>query len=155
MTWVFCLRPCGRFFEGITNSMCVSWLAAMFPTNAPVPGVWTQVPNNLLPEGAAVAYFNANAFMEQVVAPNFATEKPTPRFSIGQLVKLDATGFGEGARLQHGDLGRILSDGEMNEFDNIAYSIHWLRADFISSMCEERLEFHADADEESDAIDEI
>ena len=145
MSFVLCLRADGTLFEEVTNAMCVDWLTALHPTSPPVPGVWSQVPSDLLPGGAAVCYFNASVFMERIVAPSFATSGVNPRFDIGQVVKLDADGFGAGAQLQHGDLGTILSRGEINEFNHIAYSIKWHRADIISSMVEERLQFDARA----------
>ena len=145
MSFVFCIRTNGTVFHDVTNSMCVSWLTAMHPTSPPVPGVWAQVPSNLLPDGAAVCYFNASVFMEQVVAPSFPTERSSPRFNVGQVVKLDASGFGTGSQLQHGDLGTILSQGVVNEFEHIAYRIKWHRAEISASMVEERLEFYAHA----------
>ena len=75
MSFAFCLRADGTIFDAITNAMCVDWITAMHPTSPPVPGVWAQVPSNLLPEGAVVCYFNANDFMERVVAPSFATRR--------------------------------------------------------------------------------
>ena len=48
--------------------MCVDWLTAMHPTSPPVQGVWSQMPSNLLPDGATVCYFNSSRFVEQVVA---------------------------------------------------------------------------------------
>ena len=140
MSFVFCLRTDGTLFEEVTNAMCVDWLRALHPT-PPVPGVWSQVPGNLLPDGASVCYFNASVFMERVAAPSFATPS-IPRFNVGQVVKLDASGFGPGARLQDGDLGTILSQGRMNEFGHVAYSIKWHRADIIHAMVERRLEFY-------------
>ena len=69
MSFVFCVRQDGTFFEGISNNVCVEWTTAMYPTSPPVPGIWSQVPSILLPEGAAVGYFNAHAFSEQVMVP--------------------------------------------------------------------------------------
>ena len=139
MSFVFCLRGDGQVFEDVTNDMCISWLISMHPTTPPEPGVWSQVPSNLLPDGAAVCYFNASVFLEQVVGRT----PPNPRFHIGQVVKLDFSGFSPGARLQDGDLGTILSRGERNEFNHIAYNIKWHRADIIHSMVERRLELSA------------
>lgn len=79
MSFVFCLRADGSLFEDVTNAMCVAWLTTVHPTSPPAPGVWSQVPSNLLPDGAAVCYFNASVFMEQVVAPSFATPSADTR----------------------------------------------------------------------------
>ena len=63
--FVFCLRADGTPFRlGNVGRVCAGWLCAMYPTEAPPPGVWVQVPGELLPEGAAVAYFNGRAFLE-------------------------------------------------------------------------------------------
>ena len=78
MSFVFCLRADGTLFHGVTNAMCVNWLTSMQPASPPMPGVWSQVPSNLLPEGAAVCYFNASGFMEQVVAPSFRQQGVVP-----------------------------------------------------------------------------
>ena len=68
-TFVFCIRADGTAFEGELGRVCTSWLCAMYPTQAPSHGVWEQVPSELLPDGAAVAYFNAHAFLEDVAVP--------------------------------------------------------------------------------------
>ena len=78
MSFVFCLRADGILSHGVTNATCVNWLTSMHSTHPPVPGVWSQVPSNLLPEGAAVCYFNASGFMEQVVAPSFRQQGVVP-----------------------------------------------------------------------------
>ena len=65
--FVFCLRADGTPFRlGNVGRVCTGWVCAMYPTEAPPPGVWVQVPGELLPEGAAVAYFNASAFLGEV-----------------------------------------------------------------------------------------
>jgi len=146
MSFVFCIRANGEVFDDVTNAMCVSWLTAMHPTSPPVRGVWAQVPRNLLPDGAAVCYFNAEVYIERLVAHRLIfAESSSPRFDVGQVVKLDASEFGTGSQLQHGDLGTILSQGVVNEFEHIAYRIKWHRAEIIASMVEERLEFYAHA----------
>ena len=78
--FVFCLRADGTLFEEITHAMCAEWITVMHPASPPVRGVWTQVPCNLLPRGAAMCYFNAHNFMEQVVTPS-SDSRPiiTPR----------------------------------------------------------------------------
>ena len=72
-SFVFCLRADGSVFQdpGVLASACVNWLSVMHHTTQPVPGVWLQVPIDLLPEGVAIAFFNGDAFFEQVVAPSF------------------------------------------------------------------------------------
>ena len=63
--FVFCLRADGTPFTlGDVCRVCTVWMGAMHPTEAPTPGVWKQVPSELLPEGAAVAYYNGWAFFE-------------------------------------------------------------------------------------------
>ena len=45
----------------------------MYPREAPSQGIWVQVPSELLPDGAAVAYFNTQAFFEDVMVPRFSS----------------------------------------------------------------------------------
>ena len=78
MSFVFCLRADGTFFDGVTNTMCVNWLTSMQPASPPAPGVWSQVPSSLLPDGATICYFNASIFMEQVAAPSFGEQVVAP-----------------------------------------------------------------------------
>ena len=87
MSFVFCLRADGTLLEGITNAMCVDWLTTMHPTSPPLPGVCSQVPSSLFPDGAAICYFNASIFMEQVVAPSFATPSADTRPLITPLMR--------------------------------------------------------------------
>ena len=67
---MFCIRADGSAFVGDLGRVCTGWLCAMYPSEAPPQGVWEQVPGELLPAGAAVAYFNAHAFFEEVVVPS-------------------------------------------------------------------------------------
>ena len=67
---MFCIRADGSAFVGDLGRVCTGWLCAMYPSEAPPQGVWEQVPGELLPDGAAVAYFNAHAFFEEVVVPS-------------------------------------------------------------------------------------
>ena len=68
-SFVFCIRADGAAFVGDLGRVCTGWLCAMYPSEAPPQGVWGQAPSELLPDGAAVAYFNAHAFLEDVVVP--------------------------------------------------------------------------------------
>jgi hypothetical protein len=72
---MFCLRADGTQYvvEDIPNQ-AVNWLVELFPTEAPTPGVWVQVPRRLRPRGMAHAFFNAYAFLEaleEAINPNF------------------------------------------------------------------------------------
>jgi hypothetical protein len=68
---MFCLRSDGTPYvvEDIVDQ-ALDWLTELFPTEAPVPGVWVQVPTRLRPEGMAHAFFNA-----------YASSKPFSRIS--------------------------------------------------------------------------
>ncbi len=68
--FVFCIRADGAAFVGDLGRVCTGWLCAMYPSEAPPQGVWEQVPGELLPDGAAIAYFNARAFVEDAVVPS-------------------------------------------------------------------------------------
>ena len=70
MAFVQCLRTDGTV-GNVTNAVCVEWLVAMYPTTPPVPGVWLRVPDDLLPEGVGLAFFNGGDFMDQVIFPSF------------------------------------------------------------------------------------
>ena len=72
--FVFCIRADGSAFVGDLGRVCTGWLSAMHPSEAPPQGVWEQVPGELLPAGAAVAYFNAHVFLEDVVLPSFSDQ---------------------------------------------------------------------------------
>ena len=60
---------------GDLGELCADWLCAMHRAEEPTPGIWERVPSELLPDGAAIAYFNAGAFFEDVVRPSFS-ERP-------------------------------------------------------------------------------
>ncbi len=72
---IFCLRTDGTQYvvEDIPHQ-AVNWLVELFPTEAPTPGVWVQVPRRLRPRGMAHAFFNAHAFFV-AIAPDL--ERPT------------------------------------------------------------------------------
>ena len=67
---MFCIRADGSAFVGDLGRVCTGWLCAMYPSEAPPQGVWEQIPGELLPAGAAGAYFNAHTFFEEVVVPS-------------------------------------------------------------------------------------
>ena len=79
MSFVFCLRADGSLLEDITEAMCVAWVTTIHPSISSVPGVWSQLPRDLLPDGAAVCYFNVCAFMEQYTPPLITPPLITPR----------------------------------------------------------------------------
>jgi hypothetical protein len=73
---IFCLRSDGTpYVVQDLVGQAVDWLAEMFPTEAPVPGVWVQVPMRLRPAGMAHAFFNAHAFLEAIQS-NFREQRP-------------------------------------------------------------------------------
>ena len=74
-SFVFCIRADGSAFVGDLGELCADWLCAMHRAEEPTPGIWERVPSELLPDGAAIAYFNAGAFFEDVVRPSFS-ERP-------------------------------------------------------------------------------
>ena len=74
-SFVFCIRADGSAFVGDLGELCAGWLCAMHRAEEPTPGIWERVPSELLPDGAAIAYFNAGAFFEDVVRPSFS-ERP-------------------------------------------------------------------------------
>ena len=76
---MFCIRADGSPFAGDLGRVCTGWLCAMYPSEAPPQGVWEQVPGELLPDGAAVAYFNAHAFFADVVVPS---ERPAQMSNV-------------------------------------------------------------------------
>ena len=111
MSFVFCVRQDGTFFEGISNNVCVEWTTAMYPASPPVPGIWSQVPSILLPEGAAVGYFNAHAFSEQVMVPSFVAREPTPpRFVVNDRVCVAESYQQEGLRGRVGSVQAVEHD---------------------------------------------
>ncbi len=73
----------------------------------------------------------------QHVPERFTT--PRSRYNIGQIVELDATGFGPGALLQTGDLGTVISTGHVNEFGATMYRLLWHRDGRENDMVEDRL----------------
>ena len=75
-SFVFCIRADGSAFRGHIGPVCTDWLCALHSTEAPLQDVWERVPSELLPDGAMIAYFNAHAFMEDVVGPSFSEQPP-------------------------------------------------------------------------------
>ena len=65
-SFLFCLRTDGTFYEGITPYTCAQWVGVMYPNAPPLPGVWQEVPNQLLPSDVVVCYFNAHLFLSQL-----------------------------------------------------------------------------------------
>ena len=61
------------------------------------------------------------------------------RFNVGQIVELDAWGFGEGGRLQTGDRGTVVVGGRMNEFDAMVARVQWHKTGRVTDMVEHRL----------------
>ncbi len=61
------------------------------------------------------------------------------RFSIGQIVELDATGFGPGALLQTGDRGTVVRGGFMNRFGAMQAMVLWHKDGRERDMVEDRL----------------
>ena len=62
-----------------------------------------------------------------------------PRCNIGQIVELDATGFGPGALLRIGDRGTVISTGRVNEFEAMVYRLLWHRDGREHDMAEDCL----------------
>ena len=60
------------------------------------------------------------------------------RFNVGQIVELDAWGFGEGAELQTGDRGTVIVAGRMREFDSVVANVRWHKTVRASEMVEYR-----------------
>ena len=67
------------------------------------------------------------------------TPPRTMAFTVGQIVELDAWGFGEGALLQTGDRGTVVVGGRMNEFGAMAARVLWHRIGREADMVEHRL----------------
>ena len=59
---VFCLDGQGKLMH-VDEHQCAVWLAAMFTTTAPESAKWYQVPTDILPQNASVAYFSAEGWM--------------------------------------------------------------------------------------------
>ena len=104
--FVFCLRADGTRYEEITLRMCVDWLVAMFPDEQPpLSGVWVPVPSNLMPPGATVCYFEADAFrrmrrrvrqrttapadMRPLITPRWRDENPQEWDRLWNLSRFD------------------------------------------------------------------
>ena len=79
--FVFCLRRDGTQFEDVPLETLGDWHEALFPSGLPPPGVWTSIPAPLLPEGAAVAYFNASGYVGAIF------DMFTP-FRVGDRVRI-------------------------------------------------------------------
>ena len=75
-SFVFCIRADGSPFMGELFHVCSAWLLAMHPSEAPAPDFWERVPSELLPQGTMVAYFNAHAFVVDVVADTIPLTQP-------------------------------------------------------------------------------
>ena len=60
-------------------------------------------------------------------------------FNVGQIVQLDAWGFGQGALLQTGDRGTVVVRGHLNEFDAYAPNVLWHKNGITAIMSEDRL----------------
>ena len=75
-SFVFCIRADGSPFMGELFHVCSAWLLAMHPSEAPAPDFWERVPSGLLPQGTMVAYFNAHAFVVDVVADTIPLTQP-------------------------------------------------------------------------------
>ena len=63
-------------------------------------------------------------------------------FTVGQIVELDAWGFGEGALLQTGDRGTVVVGGRMNEFSAMVARVLWHRTGIEADMVEDRLRIY-------------
>ena len=66
------------------------------------------------------------------------------RFRIGQIIELDAMGFGAGALLRDGDRGTVLTEAMMNSFGNLEHKILWHRIGKETTMVQERLRLFED-----------
>ncbi len=63
---------------------------------------------------------------------------------IGQIIELDATGFGAGALLRDGDRGTVLTGAIINGFGNWEHKILWHRTGKETTMVQERLRLFED-----------
>ena len=109
--FVFCLRRDGTEFEEVPLETLGDWHEALFPSGSglPPPGVWASIPAELLPEGAAVAYFNASGYVGAIF-------DLLPPFKVGDRVGLRAvrgvTGYVLDANLnRQGIVSVRLDDG--------------------------------------------
>lgn len=62
-----------------------------------------------------------------------------PHYNVGQIVELDATGFGPGALLRTGDRGTVIAPGRVDEFRAMVYGVLWHKDGREHDMVEDRL----------------
>ena len=61
------------------------------------------------------------------------------RFSVSQIVEVEAMGFGEGARLQTGDRGTVVREASRNKIGGMEVAILWHKNLTESTVPEDRL----------------
>ena len=63
-------------------------------------------------------------------------------FRVGQIVELDASGFGPGALLQTGERGTVVAPGRVNGVGAVEYKVLWHKDGVESGMVQDRLRMY-------------